>query len=58
MNLLDEVKKLRELIDEWYSNTEPHNRYDSDMYLEADNRLNAIQGYGMDLLLKLKEVEK
>lgn len=58
MDLLEEVKKLRELIDEWYSNTEPHNRYDSDMYLEADSRLNAIQGCGMDLLLKLKEEER
>lgn len=55
--IVEEIKQLRALIDEWYSNTEPHNRYDSDMYLECNERTNKILGEAMSLVLKGKEIE-
>lgn len=50
--LVDEIRKLREMINEYYSNTEPHNLTESDLYLQIDNQINLIQGEVMSLIVK------
>lgn len=59
------LSQLRAGIDEFYSNSSPNSKVQSDLFLklnkDIDNlqdELNEVQGETFNLLLKLKEVEK
>ena len=58
------LSQLREGLDEFYSNSSPNSKVQSDLFLrlnqDIDNlqdELNEVQGETFNLLLKLKEVE-
>lgn len=40
--MIEELKKLHDMIDEYYSNTEPHSPMESDLYLQIDLQYNRI----------------
>lgn len=52
MDIVKEISRLREMVDEYYSNTEPHSKMESDLYLQIDNQINNIQGELMSFLVK------
>lgn len=53
--IIEELKRLREMIDDYYSMTEPHSKIEGREYLEIDNQINKIQGMVMSLILTGKE---
>ena len=54
--IVDEIRKLREMIDEFYQ-LGPRKREESNLYLEIDEEINKIQGLAMSLVVKGKETE-
>ena len=53
--LVEEIRKLREMIDEFYSLT-TRSKIESNIYLEIDEQINKIQGMTMSAIVR-KEIE-
>lgn len=55
--IVEEIKELRTLIDEWYDVMPPQNKTKimSDYYLECNEKTNKILGLAMSLSLTGKE---
>jgi len=54
MELVEEIKKLRDMMDEFYELT-TRSKYESNLYLEIDEQINKIMGIAMSEAVK-KEV--
>lgn len=52
--IIEEIKKLREMIDEFYELT-TRSKIESNLYLEIDAQVNRVQGEAMSLIVKKGE---
>ena len=49
--IVEEIRKLRDLIDEFYEQG-PRSKNESNLYLEIDEQVNKIQGMVMSAIVK------